>query len=154
MTTLITAQEIAGALPIDLTEDQHAKLGVLIELAEEEITLAFARRGRNFQNEVAGSEWLELAARRAVREMVAAAVIVGPNAGVRSVSSTTGPQSDSITYANVDSVSFGGVALTDKLLELLGLAGVKPRGRFPRPARWPEEVHHARNTHRGWQAGP
>lgn len=138
MSTLITAEEIAAALPVELTGEQHAKLDALIDLAEDEITLAFARRGRSFQNELAGSEWLELAARRAIREMVSAAVIVGPNAGVRSVSSTTGPQSDSITYANVDAVSFGGVALTDKLLELLGLAGVKPRGRFPRPARWPE----------------
>lgn len=139
MTTLITAEEIAGALPIDLTEEQRAKLDAQIELAEEEISLAFARRGRSFQNELAASEWLEMAARRAVREMVSAAVIIGPNAGVRSVSSTTGPQSDSITYADVGAVSFGGVALTDKLLELLGLAGVRPRGRFPRPARWPEE---------------
>lgn len=154
MTTLITAEEIAGALSVNLTDDQHAKLDVLIKLAEEEITLAFARRGRSFQSELAASAWLELAARRAIREMVAAAVIIGPNAGVRSVSSTTGPQSDSITYADVDSVSFGGVALTDKLLELLGLAGVKPRGRFPRPTRWPEEVHHARNTRGGWPPGP
>lgn len=147
MTTLITAEEIAGALPVDLTEEQRAKLDAQIELAEEEIALAFARRGRSFQNELAASEWLEMAARRAVREMVSAAVIIGPNAGVRSVSSTTGPQSDSITYADVGAVSFGGVALTDKLLELLGLAGVRPRGRFPRPSRWPEEgVHRGRNT--------
>lgn len=147
MASLITADEIAGALPIALDDEQSAKLDVLIELAEEEIALAFARRGRSFQSELAASAWLELAARRAIREMVAAAVIIGPNAGVRSVSSTTGPQSDSITYADVDSVSFGGVALTDKLLELLGLAGVRPRGRFPRPARWPEEgVHRGRNT--------
>lgn len=151
MTTLITAEEIAGALPIALDDEQSAKLDVLIELAEEEIALAFARRGRSFQSELAASEWLEMAARRAVREMVSAAVIIGPNAGVRSVSSTTGPQSDSITYADVGAVSFGGVALTDKLLELLGLAGVKPRGRFPRPARWPEEeVRRGRNTDGCW----
>lgn len=151
MTTLITAEEIAGALPVDLTEEQRAKLDAQIELAEEEIALAFARRGRSFQNELAASEWLEMAARRAVREMVSAAVIIGPNAGVRSVSSTTGPQSDSITYADVGAVSFGGVALTDKLLELLGLAGVRPRGRFPRPVRWPEvEVSRGRNADGCW----
>lgn len=151
MTTLITAEEIAGALPVDLTEEQRAKLDAQIELAEEEIALAFARRGRSFQNELAASEWLEMAARRAVREMVSAAVIIGPNAGVRSVSSTTGPQSDSITYADVGAVSFGGVVLTDKLLELLGLAGVRPRGRFPRPVCWPEEgVHRGRNTDGCW----
>lgn len=143
MATLITADEIAGALPVDLTGEQHAKLAGLIDLAEEEITLAFARRGRNFQHELAASEWLELAARRAIREMVGAAVIIGPNAGVKRVSSTTGPQSDSIEWHDPSVVSFGGVALTDKLLELLGLMGARPRGRFPRPVRWPErEVRH------------
>ncbi|MHC2848846.1 Gp19/Gp15/Gp42-like protein [Corynebacterium mucifaciens] len=151
MATLVTVDEIAAVLPTGLEPGQEERVGALIELAEEEIALAFARRGRSFQNELAASEWLEMAARRAVREMVSAAVIIGPNAGVRSVSSTTGPQSDSITYADVDAVSFGGVVLTDKLLELLGLAGVRPRGRFPRPARWPEEgVHRGRNTDGCW----
>lgn len=146
MGTLITADEIAGVLPIDLDPSQLAKVDTLIGLAEEEITLAFARRGRSFQNELAASEWLEMAARRAIREMVSAAVIIGPNVGVRSVSSTTGPQSDSITYADVGAASFGGVALTDALLSMLGLSGGGPRGRFPRPARWPEEgVHRGRN---------
>ena len=147
MPELITLDEIAAVLPYGLEDDQHDRVQRLIDLAEEEIELAFARRGRDFSAELATTPWLETAARRAIREMVSAAVVIGPNAGVRSVSSTTGPQSDSITYADVDAVSFGGVALTDKLLELLGLAGVRPRGRFPRPARWPEEgVRRGRDT--------
>lgn len=147
MPELITLDEIAAVLPNGLEDDQHDRVQRLIDLAEEEIELAFARRGRDFSAELATTPWLETAARRAIREMVAAAVVIGPNAGVRSVSSTTGPQSDSITYAHVDAVSFGGVALTDKLLELLGLLGVRPRGNFPCPPRWPEEgVRRARNT--------
>lgn len=151
MATLVTVDEIAAVLPTDLEPGQEERVEALIELAEEEIELAFARRDRDFRAELATTSWLELVARRAVREMVSAAVIIGPNAGVRSVSSTTGPQSDSITYADVDAVSFGGVALTDKLLELLGLVGVRPRGRFPRPARWPEEeVRRGRNIDGCW----
>lgn len=139
MSTLITASEIAAALPVELTVEQQDKLDALIGLAEDEITLAFARRGRSFQAELVGSEWLELAARRAIREMVGAAVIIGPNAGVKRASSTTGPQSDSIEWHDPSVVSFGGVSLTDELLALLGIAAVRPRGKFPRPLRWPEE---------------
>ena len=135
---LVTVDEIAAVLPTGIAPDQEGRAQALIDLAEEEIELAFARRGRDFHAELATTPWLETAARRAVREMVSAAVVIGPNAGVRSVSSTTGQESDSITYADVDSVSFGGVRLTDALLELLGLVGVRARGSFPRPPRWPE----------------
>ena len=135
---LVTVDEIAAVLPTGLEPAQEDRVENLIGLAEEEIELAFARRGRDFRAELVTVPWLESAARRAVREMVSAAVVIGPNAGVRSVSSTTGQESDSITYADVDSVSFGGVRLTDALLELLGLVGVRARGSFPCPPRWPE----------------
>lgn len=139
MDTLITADEIAGALSVTLDPAQMAKVETLIGLAEEEIELAFARRGRDFRAELATTSWLGLAARRAVREMVGAAIIIGPNVGVKRASSTTGPQSDSVEWHDPKAVSFGGVSLTDDLLALLGLSGGGPRGRFPRPLRWPEE---------------
>lgn len=139
MDTLITADEIAGALPVALDPAQMAKVDTLIGLAEEEIELAFARRGRDFRSELVTVPWLELAARRAVREMVGAAVVIGPNVGVKRASSTTGPQSDSVEWHDPKAVSFGGVSLTDDLLALLGLSVGGPRGRFPRPPRWPEE---------------
>ncbi|MGV0327308.1 Gp19/Gp15/Gp42 family protein [Corynebacterium confusum] len=129
---------VAGRLPRDLTEPEKTRLGLLIDDAVELIDVAFARVGRDFSAELESVPWLEPAARRAVLEMVSAAVMVGGNAGVRSLSSTTGPQSDSITYADVESVSWGGVRLTDELLRLLGLLGERPRGRFPSPRRWPE----------------
>lgn len=143
MEPLITADEIAGVLPVALDPAQMAKVDTLIGLAEEEIELAFARRGRDFRAELVSVPWLELAARRAVREMVGAAIIIGPNVGVKRASSTTGPQSDSVEWHDPKAVSFGGVSLTDDLLALLGLSGGGPRGRFPRPLRWPErEVRH------------
>ena len=143
MATLVTVDEIAAVLPTGIDDDQRDRVESLLELAEEEIVLAFARRGRNFQAELSSSPWLEMAARRAVREMVSAAVVVGPNAGVKRASSTTGPQSDSVEWHDPRVVSFGGVALTDDLLELLGLLGVRPRGNFPEAKRWPErEARH------------
>ena len=100
--------------------------------------MAFLRAGRDFYAELETVPWLEAAARRVVLEMVSAATLVGTNTGMRSISSTTGPQSDSVTFSDVDSVSWGGVRLTDELLKLLGLWSRGARGRFPRPRRWPE----------------
>ncbi|HGL9148918.1 TPA: Gp19/Gp15/Gp42 family protein [Neisseria gonorrhoeae] len=134
----IDAEYVADRLPRDLTEDEMERLGVLIDDAVELIEVAFLRAGRDFHAELETVPWLEAAARRVVLEMVSAATMVGSNAGMRSVSSTTGPQSDSVTFSDVDSVSWGGVKLTDELLKLLGLWQRGARGRFPRPRRWPE----------------
>lgn len=134
----IDAEYVADRLPRDLTEDEMERLGVLIDDAVELIEVVFLRAGRDFHAELETVPWLEAAARRVVLEMVSAATMVGSNAGMRSVSSTTGPQSDSVTFSDVDSVSWGGVKLTDELLKLLGLWQRGARGRFPRPRRWPE----------------
>lgn len=134
----IDAEYVADRLPRELSEDEMERLGVLIDDAVELIEVAFLRAGRDFRAELETVPWLEAAARRVVLEMVSAATMVGSNAGMRSVSSTTGPQSDSVTFSDVDSVSWGGVKLTDELLKLLGLWQRGARGRFPRPRRWPE----------------
>ena len=134
----IDAEYVADRLPRELTEDDMERLGVLIDDAVELIEVAFLRAGRDFHAELETVPWLEAAARRVVLEMVSAATMVGSNAGMRSVSSTTGPQSDSVTFSDVESVSWGGVKLTDELLKLLGLWQRGARGRFPRPRRWPE----------------
>lgn len=134
----IDAEYVADRLPRDLTEDEMERLGVLIDDAVELIEVAFLRAGRDFHAELETVPWLGSAARRVVLEMVSAATMIGNNAGMRSVSSTTGPQSDSVTFSDVDSVSWGGVKLTDELLKLLGLWQRGARGRFPRPRRWPE----------------
>lgn len=134
----IDAKYVAARLPRELTEDEMERLAVLIDDSVELIRLAFLRAGRDFDAELATVPWLESAARRVVLEMVSAATLVGGHAGMRSVSSTTGPQSDSVTFSDVDSVSWGGVRLTDELLKLLGLWQRGARGRFPLPRRWPE----------------
>lgn len=134
----INTAYVVDRLPRELTDAETKRLQVLIDDAVELIDVAFMQAGRDFDAELVTVPWLESAARRAVLEMVSAATLVGGNAGMRSISSTTGPQSDSVTFADVDSVSWGGVRLTDGLLKLLGLWSEGARGRFPRPRRWPE----------------
>lgn len=139
---LVTFEDINArltALGTPLAPEQAEGVGVLIDDAEAIIEAEFARVGRNWPAEVTSKSWLGSVSERVIREMVSAALAVGPNAGVRTASSTTGPQSDSVTWADVDSVSFGGVKLTDKQRADLGLpTGAYARGRFPRPIRVPE----------------
>lgn len=135
----IDAEYVAERLPQSLTDEEMKRLDVLIEDAVELIEIEFLRCGRDFDRELETVPWLGSVSRRVVREMVSAAILVGPNAGVRSVSSTTGQESDSITYADVDSVSFGGVRLTDAQRAQLGLCMPGgARGSFPPPRCWPE----------------
>lgn len=142
----ITVDDVVSRLPVQVTEEQRDFIKVRIGDAVDLIREAFMRRGRDFDNEVESVPWLNLAAKRVVREMVAAAVIIGSHAGVRSVSSTTGAQSDSVTYTDGGQlVRFASVALTDDMLFELGLVPRGARGRFPSPLRWPEVVR------RGWR---
>lgn len=136
---LVSFEDVNARLDVPLEEAARPRVEVLIEDAVAIVRTAFLKCGRDFDAELERVAWLADEVGRVVREMVSAAILVGPNAGVRSVSSTTGPQSDSITYADVDSVSFGGVRLTDQQRLDLGLCFPGgPRGRFPRPVRWPE----------------
>ena len=136
---LVTFKDVNARLDMPLEPAAQSRVDILIEDAETMIRTAFLKCGRDFDSEVERVAWLADEVGRVVREMVSAAILIGPNAGVRSVSSTTGPQSDSITYADVDSVSFGGVRLTDAHRLDLGLCFPGgARGRFPAPTRWPE----------------
>lgn len=136
---LVSFEDVNARLDVPLEDAARPRVEVLIDDAVSIVRIAFLKCGRDFDAELNTVPWLEVEAQRIVREMVSAAILVGPNAGVRSVSSTTGPQSDSITYADVDSVSFGGVRLTDQQRLDLGLCFPGgARGRFPRPVRWPE----------------
>lgn len=137
----VTFTDIADRLPIPVTEEQKRFIEVRITDALDLIREAFMRRGRDFERELDAVSWLPLAAKRIVIEMVAAAVTVGPHVGARSLSSTTGPQSDAVTYTDAGQlVRFSGVGLTDEMLFDLGLVPRGPRGRFPSPLQWPE-VH-------------
>lgn len=139
---LVTVEDVVARLDPQPDPSTHERIQILIEDAEKKIRTAFLKAGRDFDAALGTVAWLEDEAEDVIREMVSAAIIIGPNAGIRTVASTTGQESDTITYADVDSVAFGGVKLTDAQREALGLPmGGMPRGRFPRARRWPEVIH-------------
>lgn len=139
---LITAEDVVSRLDPQPTVETYPRIDVLIGDAEGIVRNEFLRIGRDFDAELITVPWLDFAAKTVLREMVSAAILIGGNAGIRTVSSATGQESDSITYADVDSVSFGGVRLTAAQREALGLpSGGMARGNFPPPRRWPEVKH-------------
>lgn len=135
---LVGISTIEALLPRELDEREKLRLKALITQAEEIIRVAFLKARRDFDEELETVPWLKSEAQRIIVEMVSAATLVGSNVGVRSASSTTGPQSDSVTYADVNSVSWGGIKLTDEMLAALGLTRSGARGVFPCPPGWPE----------------
>ena len=126
----INVDDVAAVVPRDLLDEERDRMRSLITQALELIDMEFARRGRNLEYELEGTPWMAVAVKQAVREMVGQAVIVGDNVGRSSVSSTTGPQSDSVSFSQGVAIHWGGVGLTDTILDLLGLlASGMPRGR-------------------------
>lgn len=126
----ITTDEVAGILPRTLTDDETTRMGKLIERAVELIDMEFGRRGRDLEAEIAAKTWIATAVKQAVLVMVSKAVLIGEDIGRASVSSTTGPQSDSISYSQGIGIQWGGVGIDDEILALLGLlAGGMPMGR-------------------------
>lgn len=137
---LIEASDIAVRAPRPLTDAESARVAVLIVDAEELIRSEFARVRRDFDRALT-DEWFANTVRRVMREMVLAAVLIGSNVGVRSASSTTGAEADSLTFTDgaLGAVSFAGVSLTDVQRHDLGLLAARPSGRFPsRGIGWPE----------------
>lgn len=126
----ITTNDVAGILPRTLTDDETTRMGKLIERAVELIDMEFGRRGRDLEAEIVAKPWLSTAVKQAVLVMVSKAVLIGEDIGRASVSSTTGPQSDSISYSQGIGIQWGGVGIDDEILALLGLlAGGMPMGR-------------------------
>ncbi|MDK8472394.1 phage Gp19/Gp15/Gp42 family protein [Corynebacterium accolens] len=126
----ITTNDVAGILPRTLTDDETTRMGKLIERAVELIYMEFGRRGRDLEAEIVAKPWLSTAVKQAVLVMVSKAVLIGEDIGRASVSSTTGPQSDSISYSQGIGIQWGGVGIDDEILALLGLlAGGMPMGR-------------------------
>ncbi|PRQ10629.1 hypothetical protein C1Y63_10570 [Corynebacterium sp. 13CS0277] len=132
--------DVEERLPRPLFDEERPRVETLIKDAEARVRVAFSRRGRDLDRELEtrAGDWLKPTVEWVLIDMVAAAVLVGMNAGVRAVSSTTGPQSDSLTYADVGAVSFGGVRLTNEHLRELGLVAGLPVFCAPPPMRWPE----------------
>ena len=106
--------------------------------AEDLIREALARAGRDLDDEVTFRPGFGFTVNRIIREMVAGAILLGANAGVKHVSSTTGAESDSVTFDRAYG-AWGGVWLTDEQRKDLGLPGsALPRWGFPEPWGWPE----------------
>lgn len=127
---MVTVDDVVRIFPRPLTGEEHERAEFLIEQALELIEMEFARRGRILGAEFTTSSWLPIAVKQAVRRMVGAAILVGEDVGRASVSSTTGPQSDSITWSQGIPIQWGGVDIDDGILELLGLGDTAmPRGR-------------------------
>lgn len=130
----------SSVLPLS-THDQ-ARVVLFIADAESKIRDEFEKEFRDLDSEVITTPWLSREVSRVVREMAMASVIIGPNVGLKSVTSTTGPQSDGVVFESSGKVNFSGPILTDAMRNDLGLSiRVRSRGRFPRPAIWPERRH-------------
>lgn len=140
---LVSPEDVIKRLPAvvkPLSPDDTDRVATLIEDAEYLIRDEFAVVRRDFDAEVAVSPPRRRTVARVIRQMVAAAIIVGPHAGVKSVTSTSGPTSDSITYQDPPQVSFDGVFLTDEQRRLLGLDVSADRAAFHYPlSKWPFE---------------
>lgn len=131
---------IVGLFPRALTPEEDTRLDNLIRSAVRTIDTAFLREGRSFTEELATVPWLDPVAQEVVEDMVAAAVLVGSNVGYTSVSSTSGPQSDSAGFRDtLKWTSWRGVKLTDEQRRELGLSvGARAFYRTVPPIAWPE----------------
>ena len=140
---IVSIVEFVPVFPRPMTEDERKRATVLLGDAEDRIREEFAREGRDFDAELERVSWLPSAARRVVREMVSAVVLVGPDAGRRQYAVTAGAVSESWTMADAAGSAWGSVVLSDEQRRALGLStGAMPRGRFPRAPRWPERGLH------------
>ena len=140
---IVSIEEFVPAFPRPMTEDERTRAAVLLGDAADRIREEFAREGRDFDAELERVSWLPSAARRVVREMVSAVVLVGPDAGRRQYAVTAGAVSESWTMADAAGSAWGSVVLSDEHRRALGLSvGAMPRGRFPRAPRWPERGLH------------
>lgn len=138
---LIQLSDITDIFPRTLDAYEEARAQKLIEAAAELIEEAFLRRGKDFYALVESDRLLQLTVKRIVREMVIEAVTIGESVGRQSASSTTGQESDSVTWSQGVGIHWGGVHLLDEWLRDLGLgAGVGTRFSFPSPKRYAEPV--------------
>lgn len=144
---LITVDNISTVFPRPLEDDEETRAEGLIQAALDLIEEAFLRHGRDFYEEATDSRLLQLTVKRVVREMISKAIHVGDNVGRQSATSTTGPQSDSVTWSQGVGIHWGGVYLTDRWLRDLGLMSQAGVGyRFPRAKRYAEPVAYRRDV--------
>lgn len=121
---------IEEVFPRALTPEETRRGEALAKRSLELIAVEFHRRGRDLFALLESEPWMETLVRQAMVRMVSQAIMVGNDVGRASVSSTTGPQSDSITYSQGVPIHWGMVEITPDILRLLGLQAVAvPLGR-------------------------
>ena len=147
---MVIADDIIQRLPSNVEADTKV-INLYIKDAYEAINLAFALRGRSLEDEVETNPTLAVAVDLVVRQAVTAPVMIGQGAIYSQISSTTGSQSDSVSFSNKvnDWVTLGGIRLTPEHLALLGLLdSSSPRFSFPGALRYPRgERYGTRNVY-------
>lgn len=129
----VSVDEIQSRLPRQLSPAEQEKVETYILDAQALVDEAFASCGKNLDSYLAGGEHRERIYKLVITDIVAAPVLVGISRGLKSASSTTAHQSDSAVWDDTHSVSWGGVVLTDRHLDLLGIRckGAHIRWSFP-----------------------
>ncbi|BAF54884.1 Gp19/Gp15/Gp42 family protein [Corynebacterium glutamicum] len=121
--------QIEALFPRALEPEETVRAQALVERAYDLIDLEFMRRGRSLEAELLSRRDVEISVGQAILEMVSRAILVGDSEGQASVSSTTGQESDSVTWSQGIGIRWGGVGVDDSIRRLLGLfAGGLPRG--------------------------
>lgn len=121
--------QIETLFPRALEPEETVRAQALVKRAYDLIDLEFMRRGRSLEAELLSRRDVEISVGQAILEMVSRAILVGDSEGQASVSSTTGQESDSVTWSQGIGIRWGGVGIDDSIRRLLGLfAGSLPRG--------------------------
>ena len=129
MDEFITLEDVMGIFPRELLAEEEARAQKLIERALDLIELEFIRAGRDLRMELLSRRDVQIAVLQAVTEMVSRAVLIGEHAGRASVTSTTGSESDSVTFSQGIGIQWGSVGIDNAIRKLLGLmTAVLPRG--------------------------
>lgn len=133
-TELVDLAAFTAQFPRPLDAAEEARTAHLLILAEQEVRAEFGEAGRDLDSEIAARPWLAVRARRVITELVSVALHVGANAGLRSAQSSTGAESDAVTFAG-DGAPWVSMSLTDAHRAALGLpSGAGPRWSFPKGA--------------------
>lgn len=129
MIEFMELDDITGIFPRELLPEEEERAAKLIERSLELIELEFMRAGRDLESELYARRDVQIAVRQAVTEMVSRAVLIGANVGHASVTSTTGSESDSVTFSQGIGIHWGSVGMDAAIRKLLGLiSAVLPRG--------------------------
>lgn len=138
----ITLDDITGIFPRQLDADETTRAKNLITAAEELLEEEFLRAGRDYREELLTDRLLQLSAKRVIRGMVSEAIHIGDNVGRASASSTTGPQSDSVTWSQGVGIHWGSVYMTEEWRLALGLLGGSSYISSPSPKRYEVPIAH------------